>query len=52
MAKVNEHACTPKDLKTPVYRHSSETARSSNDAGGPVLDQREWSPRPVQEDRK
>jgi hypothetical protein len=31
--KVNQHAETP-PLAAPVYRHSSETQRSDNDAGG------------------
>jgi hypothetical protein len=46
MEKAQQHGCTPPDLKAPVYRHSSETARSQNDAGGP-LPASEWSPRPV-----
>jgi hypothetical protein len=33
---VNQHGSTPADLKSPVYRHSSETARSQSDAGGKV----------------
>jgi hypothetical protein len=37
--KVEEHGSTPKDLPSPVYRHSSETVRSQNDAGGKVPDQ-------------
>jgi hypothetical protein len=36
MAKVNEHGEMPTDIKSPVYRHSSETVRSKNDAGGEV----------------
>jgi hypothetical protein len=36
MTKVEQHGSTPSDLKSPVYRHSTETARSQNDAGGKV----------------
>jgi hypothetical protein len=36
MTKINQHGETPPSLKVPVYRHSSETARSANDAGGQV----------------
>jgi hypothetical protein len=42
--KINEHGLTPKDLPSPVYRHSSETARSQNDAGGKVPTQQYTTP--------
>lgn len=35
--KVNEHGIAPPDLK--IYRHSSETQRSENDAGGKLRQQ-------------
>lgn len=31
-----QHGDVPRDLSAPVYRHSSETVRSPNDAGGKV----------------
>ncbi|WP_298106324.1 hypothetical protein [Bradyrhizobium sp.] len=31
-----QHGDTPPAVSVPVYRHSSETARSNNDAGGKV----------------
>lgn len=34
--KIQEHGGTPRDLAQPVHRHSSETARSTSDAGGEV----------------
>ena len=34
--KISEHGSTPKDLAPPIYRHASETVRSTNDAGGKV----------------
>jgi hypothetical protein len=37
--KVNEHGNTPPDLKSPIYRHASETQRSDNDAGGKLRQQ-------------
>jgi hypothetical protein len=40
---VNEHGHAPSDLKEPIYRHSSETQRSDNDAGGKL---RQQSPPP------
>jgi hypothetical protein len=36
MTKINQHGETPRDVKSPVYRHSSETLRSPNDAGGKI----------------
>lgn len=30
------HGSTPRDLALPVHRHSSETVRSTNAAGGEV----------------
>jgi hypothetical protein len=36
MTKVQEHGSAPPDLKSPVYRHSSESNRSTNDAGGKI----------------
>jgi hypothetical protein len=36
---VNEHGHAPSDLKEPIYRHSSETQRSDNDAGGKLRQQ-------------
>jgi hypothetical protein len=32
--KINEHGIAPSEIK--IYRHSSDTARSPNDAGGKV----------------
>jgi hypothetical protein len=36
MTRINEHSDTLSDLKQQPHRHSSETARSRNDAGGEV----------------
>jgi hypothetical protein len=47
--KVNQHGETPADLKSPVYRHASETARSTNDAGGPVPASENKTPAPTRE---
>jgi hypothetical protein len=51
MAKVSEYGTPDVKPQAPIYRHSSDTARSNSDAGGP-LRQSEWSPRPVQENKK
>jgi hypothetical protein len=45
--KVEEHGSTPKDLPSPVYRHSSETARSQNDSGGKVPTQQYENKMPI-----
>jgi hypothetical protein len=36
MTKVNEHSLPDAKPAAPIYRHSSETARSQNDAGGKI----------------
>jgi hypothetical protein len=35
MTKINEHGSAP-ETPSPIYRHASETVRSTNEAGGEV----------------
>jgi hypothetical protein len=41
MTKPNEHGSAPA-TPSPIYRHSSETQRSENDAGGKLRQQYQW----------
>jgi hypothetical protein len=50
MTQPHEHRDTP-PVKSPVYRHASETQRSDNDAGGKLRQQYpQRSPQPTKED--
>jgi hypothetical protein len=46
-SKINQHGTPDVKPDAPIYRHSSSSARSPSDAGGP-LPASEWSPRPIQ----
>jgi hypothetical protein len=45
-SKVHQYGTPDVKPDASIYRHSSGTARSNNDAGG-AMPQKEWSPHPV-----